>query len=144
MFARKFPIPDRRAAPPAMVAPAVAPAVLGACARCGAEVRPGDGMHGRSGAHLVHFVCDPSVRDGVTRQIEAMRSLHRASAALRHVPIAKSMLDGEMAILPDVTDVGRVIDVLSRVRVAVECSPNLDRDPRRLALSYLDAILRKL
>jgi hypothetical protein len=140
MFARKSPtISDRRPPPPAI---AVAP--LGVCARCGAEVKPGDGMHGRSGARLQHFVCDPSVRDGVTRQIEAMRSLHRASAALRHVPVAKTMLDDELAVLPDVTDLGQVIDVLGRVRVAVECAPNLARDPRRLALSYLDALLRKL
>lgn len=141
MFARRFPVSDRRPVPPAVAAGG---AGLGACTRCGAEVKAGDGMHGRSGDGLQHFVCDPSVRAGVARQIEAMRSLHRASSALEHVPVAKAMLRDELALLPDVTDIARVVEVLGRVRVAVECAPNLSRDPRRLALSYLDALLRKL
>lgn len=142
MFARKLPISDRRPSPPAVSA--LGPIPLGMCARCGAEVRTGDGMHGRTGARLQHFVCDPSVRDGVTRQIEAMRSLHRAAAALQHVPVAKRMLEAELLLLPDVTDVGRVVDLLARVRLVVECSPAVARDTRRLALSFLDALVRKL
>lgn len=139
MFARKVPSPDRR--PP--LSPAVLP-TLGACVRCGEPVAPTDGMHGRMAEGVRHFVCDVATRDGVTRQIEAMRALHRAIKALAHLPGPKAQLEMQLAALPDVTEVGAVIEVLSRTRVSVECARNVPSEQRRLALSYLDAMLRKL
>lgn len=139
MFARKVPSPDRL--PP--TGPAVLP-TLGACVRCGEPVAPTDGMHGRMAEGVRHFVCDVATRDEVTRRVEAMRSLHRASKALAHLPLAKAQLEMQLAELPDVTDVGAVLDVLSRTRVSVECARDVPSEKRRLALSYLDAMLRKL
>jgi hypothetical protein len=135
MFARKAIPSDRR--PP----PISAIATLGPCVRCGAEVAPFDRLPGRE---LVHFVCDAGTRAGVTRRIEAMRSMHRAALALARFPIAKAQLDREMTALPDAAEVAEILDALGRVRVAVECSPQMAADQRRLALSYLDALCRKL
>jgi hypothetical protein len=101
-------------------------------------------MHGKTSEGVRHFVCDAVTRAGVTRQIEAMRTLHRATKALAHLPVAKAQLEMQLAELPDVTDVGAVLDLLSRTRVSVECARNVPSDQRRLALSYLDAMLRKL
>lgn len=139
MFTRKVPTPDRR--PPSVP---VALPTLGVCVRCGEPVAPTDGMHGRMTEGVRHFVCDAVTRDGVTRQIEAVRTLHRAIKALAHLPVPKAQLEVQLAELPDVTDVGAVLDVLSRTRTAVECARNVPPEQRRLALSYLDAMLRKL
>ena len=118
---------------------------LGACVRCGLEVAATDGMHGvRTLGAVRHFICEPSLRSGVTRRIEAVRTLHRACTALGHLPAAKAHLEMQLAQLPDVTDVGEVLELLSRVRVAVECTPGLATEQRRLALSYLDSVARKL
>lgn len=118
---------------------------LGPCVKCGCDVAPADGMHGlRLVGAARHFVCEPTLRDGVTRRIEAMRALHRARTALGHLPSAKAQLEAQIAQLPDVAEVGEVLDLLARVRVAVECTPGLPPDQRRLGLSYLDSITRKL
>ena len=112
--------------------------------RCGELVAETDGMHGRTTEGVRHFVCDVATRDQVTRQIEAMRALHRATKALAHLPVPKAQLEMQLAALPDVADVGAVLDVLSRTRVSVECAKGVSSEQRRLALSYLDAMLRKL
>jgi len=101
-------------------------------------------MHGRTSEGVRHFVCDAATRDDVARRIEAMRALHRATKALAHLPLTKAQLELQLAELPDVTDVGAVLEVLTRTRVSVECAKGVPSEQRRLALSYLDAMLRKL
>lgn len=136
MFARPKTIVDSRRPPPL-----TAGASLGACVRCGRDVAPIDRM---TGAEVRHWLCDEVVRDGVSRRVEAMRALHRAVLALGQLPAAKEQLERSMLALPDAAGVGEVLDVLSRARVAVECSPQVNVDQRRLALSYLDALEKKL
>lgn len=135
MFARKSLPPDRRP-PPLPLVPS-----LGPCERCGADVAPFDRMPGQG---LRHFVCDVATRADVTRRIEAMRSMHRAALALAHVPVAKAQLSREIAALPDAADAGEVLDALGRVQLSVECAPDLGAEQRRLALSYLESLCRKL
>lgn len=116
---------------------------LGVCLRCGEPVATTDGLDDPSG-RIEHFVCDSAVRDDVGRRIEAVRALHRAVPALQPVSDAHRRVRDEIAGLPDVPSVHDVVLAFQRTRMAVECQKGLDPGRRRLSLSYLDAILRKL
>jgi hypothetical protein len=116
---------------------------LGVCLRCGEPVASEDGLDG-PGGRIEHFVCDSAIRDGVGRRIEAVRALHRAVPALQPVSDGHQRLRSEIASLPDAPSVHDVVQALERVRTAIECQKGLDPGRRRLSLSYVDAILRKL
>ena len=117
--------------------------VLGVCLRCGEPVALADGLDGLTG-RVEHFVCDSAIRDDVSRRIEAVRALHRAVPALQPVSDGSRRVRQEIATLPDVSSVHDVVVAFERTRMAVECQKGLDPGRRRLSLSYLDAILRKL
>jgi hypothetical protein len=126
---------------------------LGTCARCGLAVMLGEGLDanvraprasGGPDAALVHFVCDAEIRGSVERKVEAMRALHRAIAALTNLPDVRASLEHEVAQLPDAIQVGDAVTALERARTLVECTAMERPERRRLALSYLDAMLRKL
>lgn len=140
-FRRAGVISDAR--PPRVPGDLPAAAGLGVCLRCGEPVAVGDGLDGH-GVRLEHFVCDSAVRDDVGRRLEAVRTLHRAVPALQPVADAHRRLAQEIAALPDVPSVHDVVVAFEHVRMAVECQKGLDPGRRRLSLSYLDAILRKL
>jgi hypothetical protein len=132
----------RPPAPPVSVRPA-----LGACALCGLPVLVGAGSDfagelARTG--LVHFVCDADVRGSVEKKVEAMRALHRAISALTNLPDIRASLENEVAHLPDAIQVGDAVSALERARTLVECTAMDRPERRRLALSYLDSMLRKL
>jgi hypothetical protein len=124
------------------------PTALGVCTRCGEPVLHGEGLDrvlgegAREG--LQHFVCDAHLRDAAMRKIEAVRSLHRAIAALAPLREVQAALASDVAGMPDVVEIGDVLAVLERTRTSVECTTIAQPEKRRLALSYLDTVLRKL
>jgi hypothetical protein len=121
------------------------PRAIGNCTRCGLGVMPGEGLTDDVGADgLVHFVCDAEIRGSVERKVEAMRALHRAISALSTLPDVRSSLENDLAQLPDAIQVGDAVDALERARTLVECTAMDRPERRRLALSFLDAMLRKL
>jgi len=138
-FRRAGVISDAR--PPRV--PGAATEGLGVCLRCGEPVAVADGLDGPSG-RLEHFVCDSAIRDEVSRRIEAVRALHRAVPALQPVSDAHRRVREEIAALPDAPSVHDVVVAFERIRMSVECQKGLDPGRRRLSLSYLDVILRKL
>jgi hypothetical protein len=138
-FRRAATISDAR--PPKI--PGAGGGPLGVCLRCGEPVAAGDGLDGSSD-RIEHFVCDSAIRDDVGRRVEAVRALHRAVPALSPVADGHRRIQLEIASLPDMPSVHDVISAFERTRVAVECQKGLDPGRRRLSLSYLDAILRKL
>jgi hypothetical protein len=127
----------RPPAPPSAVRPS-----LGPCAHCGLGVLVGEGLD--SGPALAHFVCDAQIRGGVEKKVEAMRSLHRAISALSNLPDIRASLESDVAQLPDVIQLSDAVSALERARTLVECTAMDRPEQRRLALSYLDAMLRKL
>lgn len=90
------------------------------------------------------MICDGAARRALVERIEASRAVHRAAAALASVPALHDRLCAAIAGLPDVCDVPEAIAFLTRARVAVECSRDIGPQQRRMALSLLDASLRKL
>ena len=68
----------------------------------------------------------------------------RAVPALQPVSDAHRRVREEIAALPDAPSVHDVVVAFERIRMSVECQKGLDPGRRRLSLSYLDAILRKL
>ena len=116
---------------------------LGTCARCGLPVQAGEDLD-TVGASLSHFVCDEALRGSVEKRVEAMRALHRAITALANLPDGKASLEEDVARLPDAIDVGDAVGALQRARTLVECTATDRPERRRLALSYLDSMLRKL
>ncbi len=121
---------------------------VGTCARCGLDVMVGEGLDSPAGvgnaSAPVHFVCDADIRGSVERRVEAMRALHRAISALSNLPEVRASLESEVADLPDVIQVGDAVTALERARTLVECTAMDRPEQRRLALSFLDAMLRKL
>lgn len=123
--------------------PPSTPTALGVCTRCGEPVLHGEGLDGvREG--LQHFVCDVHLRDAAMRKIEAVRSLHRAIAALSPLREVQASLAADVASMPDVVEMSDVLAVFERARTSVECTTIAQPEKRRLALSYLDTVLRKL
>lgn len=116
---------------------------VGMCERCGEYVLTGEGLDGAGGV-LRHFVCDPVIRGAVSRKVEAMRSLHRSISALARLPDVQRSLEADVAAMPDVIDLGDALAALERARLQVECTAFDQPEQRRLALSYLDTMLRKL
>lgn len=125
--------------PPPPPGPRVA---VGTCERCGEYVLTGEGLDGAG--VLRHYVCDAIVRGAVSRKVEAMRSLHRAIAALSRLPDVQRALQADVDAMPDVIDMHDALAALERARVQVECTTFDQPEQRRLALSYLDTLLRKL
>ena len=97
-----------------------------------------------AGGSLVHFICDADTRGSVQKKVEAMRALHRAVSALSNLPDVRASLANEISELPDVIEVGDAIVLIERARTLVECTAMDRPEQRRLALSFLDAMLRKL
>jgi len=97
-----------------------------------------------AGAALAHFVCDAEIRGSVEKKVEAMRALHRAIGALSNLPDIRASLVHEVERLPDAIEVSDAVTVLEHARTLVECTAMDRPERRRLALSYLDAMLRKL
>ena len=137
-FRKGSTVSDVRPPPP----PAARPS-LGLCDRCGEYVLTGEGLDGAKGP-LRHFVCDPAIRSGIAKKVEAMRSLHRAVTALASLPDVQRGLEADLAALPDAIDLGDALAALERARTHVECTSFDQPEQRRLALSYLDTTLRKL
>jgi hypothetical protein len=115
---------------------------VGLCERCGEYVLTGEGLDGAG--VLRHFVCDAIIRGAVARKVEAVRSIHRAIGALSRLPDVQRALMADLAAMPDVIELGDAIAVLDRARLQVECTAFDQPEQRRLALSYLDTMLRKL
>ena len=122
--------------------PPTARANVGSCERCGEYVLTGEGLDGAG--VLRHFVCDAVVRGAVSRKVEAMRSLHRSISALARLPEVQRSLEADVAAMPDVIDMADALSALERARLHVECTAFDQPEQRRLALSYLDTMLRKL
>jgi hypothetical protein len=116
---------------------------VGMCERCGEYVLTGEGLDGAGGV-LRHFVCDAVIRGAVSRKVEAMRSLHRAISALAALPEIQRALETDVAAMPDVIDMQDALGALERARLQVECTSFDQPEQRRLALSYIDTMLRKL
>ena len=129
--------------PPPPTALATPRTNVGMCERCGEYVLTGEGLDGAGGV-LRHFVCDAVVRGSVSRKVEAMRSLHRAISALARLPDVQRSLEADVATMPDMIDMQDALAALDRARLSVECTTFDQPEQRRLALSYLDTMLRKL
>ncbi|UJR85917.1 Hypothetical protein I5071_79970 [Sandaracinus amylolyticus] len=112
-----------------------------ACARCGEPVSPDERD---AGEPVRHLVCDTQVRAALLQRIEASRAVHRAAAALAAVPAVQAKLTADIAALPDACDVGDALAFLARARVVIECSSELSPQQRRVAISFVDATVRKL
>jgi len=104
---------------------------VGMCERCGEYVLTGEGLDGAGGV-LRHFVCDAVIRGAVSRKVEAMR------------PEIQRALETDVAAMPDVIDMQDALGALERARLQVECTSFDQPEQRRLALSYIDTMLRKL
>ena len=128
--------------PPPPTLPLTKGAAVGMCERCGEYVLTGEGLDGAG--VLRHFTCDANVRGSVARKVEAMRSIHRAIVALAGLPEVQRSLAADLAAMPDLIEMHDALDALDRARLHVECSAFDQPEQRRIALSYLDTILRKL
>ena len=66
------------------------------------------------------------------------------SCSASNLPDVRASLANEISELPDVIEVGDAIVLIERARTLVECTAMDRPEQRRLALSFLDAMLRKL
>jgi hypothetical protein len=142
-FRKAGSVSDVRPPPPPTATLPTGTANVGMCERCGEYVLTGEGLDGAGGV-LRHFVCDAVIRGAVSRKVEAMRSLHRAISALSRLPDVQRALEADVAAMPDVIDMGEALSALERTRLHVECTAFDQPEQRRLALSYIDTLLRKL
>lgn len=127
--------PDRRPPPPRVREGDPA------CARCGEPV----GTDERdAGEPVRHLVCDAGERAALLRRIEASRAVHRAATALGAVPAVQARLSADLAALPDACDVRDAMAFLARARTVIECSSELSPQQRRVAISFVDATMKKL
>lgn len=139
-FRKSTTVSDAR--PPAP--PSALRKALGTCIRCGLPVQVGEDLDAGASLTLSHFVCDAQLRGSVEKRVEAMRALHRAITALSSLPDVQASLEDEVAHLPDAIQVGDAVGALERARTLVECTATERPEGRRLALSFLDSMLRKL
>lgn len=134
-FRRTRPISDAR--PPARPRAARA-----SCARCGEAVTSDQSID--RGRGIEHLVCEPAIVSDLDRRLEAGRALHRALSTLGAIAPLRAAVEDATRGLPDVVDPATVIDVLRRLRAAVEVTRLERPEQRRLSLSLLDALAHKL
>jgi hypothetical protein len=134
-FRRARPISDVRPPPPA-------PAAVPCCVRCGRPVSRDQRLDRGEGPE--HLICDAAIVSDLDRRLEAGRALHRALGALGALEPLRERVGEERKTLPDVIDPVIAAELLARMHTAVEVARFPRVEQRKLAISLLEALSRRL
>jgi hypothetical protein len=135
-FRRARPISDARPpAPPTRAGKAC-------CAVCGQPVSSDQAID--RGRGIQHVVCKPEVISDLERRLEAARALHRAFATLGAMKPLSGRIEDEQRVVGDVITPEAALEVLARLRTAVELARFERPAQRQLCLSMLDGLVARV
>jgi hypothetical protein len=96
------------------------------------------------GRGIQHVVCKPEVISDLDRRLEAARALHRAFATLGAMKPLTARIETEQRAVGDVVTPEGALEVLSRLRTAVELARFERPAQRQLCLTMLDGLVARV
>jgi hypothetical protein len=112
------------------------------CAVCGQPVSSDQAID--RGRGIQHVICRPDVISDLDRRLEATRAVHRAFAALGAMKPLSARIETEQRAVADVITPEGALEVLARLRTAVELARFERPAQRTLCLTMLDGLVARV